>query len=85
VVAFEKDAFCGFTPIQEMLADVDKEAAAEQPKPVPSPVKKLTGLSALVQADGSSEGMTFEPLLTPLVISGVPPRQCRSGRGSLPT
>ena len=71
VTQFEKDAFCGFTPIQDML-DVDKQAAVEPPNP--SPGKKLVGVSAWFRPMTGGEGMTFQPLLTPLVISGLSPR-----------
>ncbi|MSR64551.1 MAG: hypothetical protein EXS18_02080 [Verrucomicrobiae bacterium] len=71
VSQFEKDAFCGFTPIQDML-DVDNQAATESPKS--SPAKKLVGADAWFRPMTGDAGMTFQPLLTPLVVAGLSPR-----------
>lgn len=71
VSQFEKDAFCGFTPIQDML-DVNKQAPVEPPRS--SPAKKLAGISAWFRPMTAGDGMTFQPLLTPLVVAGLSPR-----------
>jgi hypothetical protein len=68
---FEKDAFCGFTPIQDML-EVDNPSPA--PPPVVSSSKNFTGSKAWFRPLTASEGLTFQTLLTPLVVSGLPPR-----------
>jgi len=72
VVPFEKDAFCGFTPIQDML-DVDK--LRDQPRPrAASPGRRLADVKSWFRPVAAPDGMAWQPLSIPLVVAGLPPR-----------
>lgn len=73
VVQFEKDAFCGFTPIQDML-DADKPAPPPAIAARASSPLQFLGPQAWFRPIAARDGMVFQPFLTPLVLSGVPPR-----------
>jgi hypothetical protein len=73
IAPFEKDAFCGFTPIQDML-DVEKFDSTEPPRLVGTGRTRLSSLQSWLRPIAGKEGMAFSPLLIPLTIAGLPPR-----------
>lgn len=75
---FSKEPIAGITPIQQMLTLRDLPAGTAQPRPHSAiPVSDNAASLELPRSTGASEGMNFQAIATPLVMSGLSPDAIR--------